>query len=336
MEQTFHIPNPRKLDTFDFHLNDEISPSKTIRREEENPDTERYKNTDWYRIRVETKTSGKRLGYLTCYTSQDDNGARSVLKIVPHNENDQLIGTYWKVGKAKKYIPEEKLTDDIRDDDFLLFPYTHYNHNNGSAKTFQYLITDKELRSFIPFISNIDNNGPTRMPIIFKLRTHDEIPEINTADSSVFTETEVNKIISGTQDDLKIRIIGNPRYASVNSDDPGKMIDDFDKDHLKLFINNKRILTTYNQGDENIDTNLRFIFENPIDRRDILYVNTDSRLPEDTITENPLLRDSYYELLDSTIQNVFQNSISNKPFNWTILLILCACVAILLILITRN
>lgn len=336
MEQTFHIPNPRKLDTFDFHLNDEISPSKTIRREEENSDTERYKNTDWYRIRVETKTSGKRLGYLTCYTSQDDNGARSVLKIVPHNENDQLIGTYWKVGKAKKYIPEEKLTDDIRDDDFLLFPYTHYNHNNGSAKTFQYLITDKELKSFIPFISNIDNNGPTRMPIIFKLRTHDEIPEINTADSSVFTETEVNKIISGTQDDLKIRIIGNPRYASVNSDDPGKMIDDFDKDHLKLFINNKRILTTYNQGDENIDTNLRFIFENPIDRRDILYVNTDSRLPEDTITENPLLRDSYYELLDSTIQNVFQNSISNKPFNWTILLILCACVAILLILITRN
>lgn len=336
MEQTFHIPNPRKLDTFDFHLNDEISPSKTIRREEENSDTERYKNTDWYRIRVETKTSGKRLGYLTCYTSQDDNGARSVLKIVPHNENDQLIGTYWKVGKAKKYIPEEKLTDDIRDDDFLLFPYTHYNHNNGSAKTFQYLITDKELKSFIPFISNIDNNGPTRMPIIFKLRTHDEIPEINTADSSVFTETEVNKIISGTQDDLKIRIIGNPRYASINSDDPGKMIDDFDKDHLKLFINNKRILTTYNQGDENIDTNLRFIFENPIDRRDILYVNTDSRLPEDTITENPLLRDSYYELLDSTIQNVFQNSISNKPFNWTILLILCACVAILLILITRN
>lgn len=338
MDQTFHIPNPRKLDTFDFHLNDEISPSRINQREEEISNMERYKKTDWYRIRVETKTSGKRLGYLTCYTSQDDNGARSVLKIVPHNENDQLIGTYWKIGKAKKYIPEEKLTDNvkIKDDDFLLFPYTHYNHKNGSVKTFQYLITDKELKSFIPFISNVDNNGPTRMPIIFKLKTHDEIPERNSTDSSVFTETEVNKIISGTQDELKIKIIGNPRYVSINSDDPGEMVDSFDKEHLKLFINNKRILTTYNQGTENIDPNLRFIFENPIDHRDMLYVNTDSRLPGDTIAENPLLRDSYYELLDSTIQNVFQNSISNKPFNWTILLILSACVVILLILITRN
>lgn len=337
MDQTFHIPNPQRLDTFDFHLNDEISPPKIVQKEEEISNMERYKKTDWYRIRVETKTSGKRLGYLTCYTSQDDNGARSVLKIVPHNENDQLIGTYWKIGKAKRYIPEEKLTVDIKDDDFLLFPYTHYNHKNGSAKTFQYLLADKELKSFIPFISNVNNNGPAKMPIVFKLKTYDEIPERNSTDSSVFSDTEVNKIISGTQDDLKIRIMGNPSFVSIYSDDPGKMIDNFDKkEYLKLFINNKRILSTYNKGNDNIDPNLRFIFENPIDHRDMFYVNTDSRLPGDTIAENPLLRDSYYELLDSTIQNVFQNSISSKPFNWTILIILCACVLILLILITRN
>lgn len=339
MDQTFRIPNPRNLDTFDFHLNDEISPSKIIQKEEEISNMERYKKTDWYRIRVETKTSGKRLGYLTCYASQDDDGARSFLKIVPHNENDQLIGTYWKIGKAKKYISEEKFTDDIKieDDEFLLFPYTHYNHKNGSAKTFQYLLADKELKSFIPFISNVNNNGPARMPIVFKLKTHDEIPERDSTDSSVFTDTEANKIISGTQDDLKIRILGNPSFVSIRSNEPCKMIDNFDKkEHLKLFINNKRILSTYNEGNDNIDPNLRFIFENPIDHRDVFYVNTDSRLPGDTIAENPLLRDSYYELLDSTIQTVFQNSISSKPFNWTILLILCACVVILFILIIRN